>query len=55
MYSEPYTPKWKRRAECVGFLVWKGKALREMTEKEIEAAFSDLSREHRISYIWGSV
>lgn len=43
---------WQRRADRVGFRVWKNRQLQDMSDAEIEAAFTALAREHRIHYIW---
>lgn len=53
MYNPgPQPPKWRRRADAVGFRVLNGRAVYEMSEEEIEAAFQILSRDYGISYIW---
>ena len=44
--------KWQRRAEVVGFTVWKNRKLTDMTDVEIKAAFDGLAKECGISYIW---
>ncbi len=53
MYTNPDTRSiWKKRADRVGFQVWKGKDLQDMTDEEIQKAFDGLQKECGIGYIW---
>lgn len=45
---------WLARAKKVQFYFWKGQSVYDMSEVEIQAAFSGLARDYGISYIWGS-
>lgn len=52
MFTEPDTRSpWQKRAERVGFNVWQGKRLQDMTDAEIEAAFDGLAEVAGIHYI----
>ena len=42
---------WQRRAERVGFYVWKNRRVQEMTDAEIEAAFDGFAEVAGIHYI----
>lgn len=42
---------WKKRAERVGFKIWQGKRLQDMTDAEIEAAFDGFAECAGVHYI----
>jgi len=52
MGSDEYKSIWQRRAERVGFYLWKGRPLCLMSDEEIKTAFEGLNREYGIDYIW---
>lgn len=52
MVTEYTLPLWRARARHVGFRIWKGQNVDQLSEIEIQAAFIAMSREYGISYIW---